>query len=1104
MNSIFKKVSVLFILLMVIILTLTSAYAGSTYSSNFTSDSNSTNTTILGLILANLTLSPVNWSEINQSIGNGSGIVTVKLNNTGNNSLIQPFCIAYTSLQSISNITCFSTSGAISTPILSPSTVVSGCTGSLNGSDCYEELVRSKYASGNVTQIVNGKLWVPWFSSSTACSMQPGGNLQNGSNCNFDGVGTTNATVNCMVTDEFSQVGVLVSLSQNQTKMNQFTSMVQSINSTFGQIPAWRIFKNVSTIDQCRSGINSNCDTASDATARIIIAEFNAANNSYFTDQVNKTLSYNLAINLTRDSLLYEYIPTCFNSTLGNGPICYWMGAGAQSVASGMGTTDYGYTGYYADGTIAYLEACASTGNLTYCAVAGNISQQFLLAAHYDGLHFRVPPGRSFKWTNITGGSTLPNASCTNTCSPDQWDTADAVRAFGMCQAMKYGQTIGITLPNMTSYCNLWDITYMETLNSIPIQFYANFTNSSTPSASNQSGYLAQGLQALALQGSNSSNFATVLNNCLAHYSSTTGTWDSTTCDGVYNEAFCERALGTGIGRDLNSFPTVNTTTCSVPFPVLYSNGGLQVTLQQPANNTNVTTNYAYINLTVQNFNTTTVTSNGSGMIIIASCNMTSSADSCGASGGTLNLTDNTYNVIEASQTFTFGPFNQTQHTYINISFAQFEQNASSGATKFYPEENTSSTATSPHIIDDISGNLLRFREENSTGGGFTKTLTAANNTWIYPQIIINRTASKLYYYNATANFTVNITFLNNVSADYFRISIGTSGGMFKITNITATVPGSEVIVSSTAGNSSLNVSIYNASNSLLIQINNTANNSNISYNWTGLSNGIYPYKVNLKSYNGEDRNFSFSVNVSLQNLLTTQNFCTATGNVTLVNVANNSAINVSIINITDGTSYWVTNLNNYYLLNLNSSYSNKTLQLKTYVQGQNNTYVSKYYLLNSTQSFVPTITYGNSSGQNNISLDIACDGSTYQTNVTSGQSYTCPVIGSTLIYRLTFNRDSNNSPTLTSVAIVTTDVSSAPSGGGGGGAPTVIVANSTTNVSVQPVIEPTVEKASSVVDNAKEYFIKLWYNTHAFYIIAVILGLFILLVLIDLNGGFS
>jgi len=419
-------------------------------------------------------------------------------------------------------------------------------------SENYDSLVNAMCANTNVVTTIGDKLWVPWYSSSTNCGTS---DLQAGDNCASGE--TIDSTHNCMVSDEFSQVGILIAMSKDQTRMNQFYNTIKAIQSTHGQLPAWRIYRNGDSIEACKTGINGNCDTASDATARIIMALFTASENQYFADQAQKNAYHTLALALTDDFLKYEVVNTCMPSDQGYGDICWWLASGSEAKTSGMESSDFAYTGYYSDAIDAMLMACSSTGNAKYCEVAGNFTLNYLQAAKFDGTTFTAPPGRSFKWSTSTNGG-VPTAVCTNTCSPIEWDGADAPRALGICQANYYAKQIGVTLPRLQSYCDLWGTQHYTSASSTPLQFSPDGTSVTD----SQTGYFAQGLAALFQSGSNNTAlFAPTLDNALSHYSASTQKWDNTACFGVYTEAFAVRALGFGIGRDAASFSTVAFVT---------------------------------------------------------------------------------------------------------------------------------------------------------------------------------------------------------------------------------------------------------------------------------------------------------------------------------------------------------------------------------------------------------------------------------------------------------------------------------------------------------------------------------------------------------------
>jgi len=468
-----------------------------------------------------------------------------------------------------------------------------GFAGQTRGSN-YDSLLTALTSNNNVvTTVNNNQLWVPWYKTSSSCTQ---GDLQSGTNCNSGQ--TIDSTHNCMVTDEFSQVGILVSMGKDQTKMTQFYNTVKSISSTFGSLPAWRVYDNGGNIETCKSGIDGNCDTASDGSARIIISLFTASKNPYMTDTTAKANYASLATTLANDMLTYEVDQTCRPSSLGSigvNQICYWMSGGSQVKKGGIASSDYAYTGYFADGTIAMLAAYSSTGNTKYLDAAKGIELNYLQAANFDGNTFTAPPGKSFKWAVDANG--VPRAQCTNTCSPVTWDMMDASRALGMCQANYYAHNIGVTLPGLDQYCKLWSAKYMTNTNSAPIQFTPDGS-----SGSSQSGFFAQGLEALFQSGANTALFQPTLDNALSHYNPTSKTFDNTACFGVYTQAFAVRALGMGIGRDNNAFVAPGTIIVTTP---------INTTSSTNSSNTATTNMTTAINSTSTTQTTGTTITNG-------------------------------------------------------------------------------------------------------------------------------------------------------------------------------------------------------------------------------------------------------------------------------------------------------------------------------------------------------------------------------------------------------------------------------------------------------------------------------------------------------------
>ena len=401
-------------------------------------------------------------------------------------------------------------------------------------SDDYDYLLDTFFAQEHVTQMIDDRLWVPWFSSSSACMID---NLQSGNACD---IGEVSFERNCMVTDEFSQVGLLVSMGRDEGRMSAYTNTVEAIPSAYGTLPAWRVVRDGDTIEPCRSGVNGNCDSASDADARVIMSLFNAAANEHFDNQERY---HNLAVQMSEDFVEYNILTDCKASSLGYGDICHWLAGGPGARSGGMGSYAFSFTGYYPDAIIAMLQACAQTGDNDYCLIASNITLGYLQAANYDGESFSVPPGMAFRWTNLDG---IPQAECTTNCNPVSWEDADAPRALGLCQATHYASLLDWNLPLLDGYCALWYEEHLSDPSRAAIQYYPD----GSASAPELSSYFAQGLQSLMLAGVNEEKYRVALDNALSHYSPSTGTWDWTACFGIYHQAFPMRSLGFGVGRD--------------------------------------------------------------------------------------------------------------------------------------------------------------------------------------------------------------------------------------------------------------------------------------------------------------------------------------------------------------------------------------------------------------------------------------------------------------------------------------------------------------------------------------------------------------------------
>lgn len=761
---------------------------------------------------------------------------------------------------------------ALPDPIINASHA--GPVSGLNYSDLLESTIDAWYFNGNVTRNIGGKLSVPWFNGDNVCGVT---NLQNGSNCNI-GAGQVSFSQYCMVTDEFSQVGIILAGAQNQTAFDQWVNTTKAINSSSGQIPGWRVLVNetAGTFEACRTNVNSNCDTASDATHRIIIALYTGSNNTFFTDTAAKSNYRELANNLSRDSATYELVQSCRNSTLGTGQICWWLKAGKQATITG---TDGAYTGYYPDAAIAFMMACRQTGNNTYCAIAGNMTANYLELSKFNGISFSVTPGRSYKIENFSGVTSAPYANCTNTCGggtttdgDELWETADAPRAFFLGTADYYqkyviNQTI---LPNVTTYMNIWVADKMTTsLTSVVYQYYPNGTNA----ASTQSGYKAQGWQAAGLISQNNvTQFNTTIRSALAHYSHTLKTWDSAACAGVYGQAFSMRMLMTGMGRDFGAFSTPASD------PSLPSvSGGVNISINSPGNSTTITQNSVLFNVTAWNVNSTgsVNTTNGTLPQQLYASDFTATPVNDGwtlnswthdATGGVINNTADSGNAAW-TQILNFSTYTNGYMISLNMSMTNF-----TNAKIFFGTN--SGTQDGDRILlerNGAGGTLVNIKHD---GGAFS-SFTVAANTYVVLNISVNLTSGNVTVSSGASSWT-NVLANNHltVNGSYVAFVPGqnmSAYGGWNISSINVTNTGTpyNITTSSGSSNSTLNVTISYLNGTIIKQTNGSGNGSSVSINVTGIADGTYFWRVVANANDGSGQtnsinNMTFTINTSV------------------------------------------------------------------------------------------------------------------------------------------------------------------------------------------------------------------------------------------------
>lgn len=312
----------------------------------------------------------------------------------------------------------------------------------------------------SVAGVTTTCLFVPKYVTSHECGTNEVPKLD-WTICNVP-AGQHDANHFCMVTDEFSQVGMALAMRGNATSFGRWVNTVRAILGGDPLVPVWnvRVTNNggAATIEV------PSTDDASDATARILIALYVAAGSDAYGDIERR--DYRLLADRLSRAFRRDFVEACSVSPCPDDPLRYWLASGqitARTSKPYCGTatcTDFSYAGYYGDAVIALLAArhSAISERDAYLDIAKDSVAAYFKAAKYSGASFAVPP-KAFKWTK--SGNTV-TAECTNTCgaacnSKVSWDDSDAPRAISLCKAKYHADALGDDLGSLLgTYCSQW------------------------------------------------------------------------------------------------------------------------------------------------------------------------------------------------------------------------------------------------------------------------------------------------------------------------------------------------------------------------------------------------------------------------------------------------------------------------------------------------------------------------------------------------------------------------------------------------------------------------------------------------------------------------
>lgn len=397
-------------------------------------------------------------------------------------------------------------------------------------------------------------LLVPKFNGSSSCEIPDDYDkdicAENGSTSGYDF---------CMVSDEFSQLGLVLALGRNdptiQTAFERWVNTVRilSADADSKYLPLWNV--RVTTTGGSFAHERWNDDDASDATARIILALYVAAASPQFSAQ--RASFEELAGELANRFAHHDVRDTLNRYGAGR----FWLAAGKNAAANPVTNNNpFTYAGYFGDAALAMLAAYRSTGEPRYASLASDILANYLRATDFTA-SFAVPPMK-FSWDI---GLLPPRACCREYCpSPGQWDGFDAPRAVNVCKAAYYIARANVPVDpavrtSLDSYCTLW-MQSNGVLNE-SAEFARQYFQNGTRVGNRSTHYLDAGLGASLNFHLCADDLERRLMAAAAEYDPVANVFDDEfgnpeSCIGVYTHAFFIVNYGSAIGRDLDALLT--------------------------------------------------------------------------------------------------------------------------------------------------------------------------------------------------------------------------------------------------------------------------------------------------------------------------------------------------------------------------------------------------------------------------------------------------------------------------------------------------------------------------------------------------------------------
>lgn len=405
--------------------------------------------------------------------------------------------------------------------------------------------------------MIDGRLFVtaPWFTSSTSCTGDPG--------ALHDRIGDgpiliANPTLEhyLMVSDELSELAWVVSLGKDESLMSAIDRTVLAMSSsTYPGMPCW-----IAEVQESTSPPTIRCvseDTATDATVRLGLAYYNAANNPYFSAGARRLFRAR-GDALAERHLEVEYLHETHTSGVTGRTMDDWVAGGGNTAQSLDGFEMF--IGYHQDVALFLLAAYVSTGNSVYLDRAADVVDQWLSASSFDGVHLSFG-AKKFRWIFNGSGELVPEAI-------EPWDVYDAPRSLWMGHVLRAYELATGGAPFTAPYASLstWVQLLLASGTQSPTESCIEYAPDGTAIGNCGTDYYYHGLAMGLLTFHNLSWLQTKLEATLSDEKYGWGQvgkyWNYTPCFGIYTGVRPLKALASAVGLDAATYGGRRPESC--------------------------------------------------------------------------------------------------------------------------------------------------------------------------------------------------------------------------------------------------------------------------------------------------------------------------------------------------------------------------------------------------------------------------------------------------------------------------------------------------------------------------------------------------------------